>query len=932
MRHATTRCLLAALILAASSPALAQDADATSPEPAEEATPTTDAKKPGGEKKDAAKKDAPKEDDPKKDGAKKDGEQKDAPEVPVPEQDGATPAPTAPGADPDAPTSPDRPTAPDGDTTPTSPAAPGAPAQPGEPSTGDAPEGDPAAPETPEQPATPDSPAAPERPATPEVPETPAEPATPEQPAEDPAAPEPELTDMGEGDIDEEDLEDEDDLLADGDDEDDYDDEPLRIPELDVIGQSPREQLEIPGAARVVTREEIERAAPVDTAEMMRRVAGVHVVGEDGMSLRPNISIRGLDPERSRGALVLEDGVPIATAPYMNPGLYYSTPVERVDRIEVIKGAGAILYGPQTVGGVVNFVTHAPPEEFTARVRAQAGSFGYVSANASVGDTVGAVGYLFEVGHRNVEGPRLLELSATDISARFRAQASATSWFDVKLNVYDEFSRSTYLGLTTPQFANDPRQNHAIFDRFPVRRYGAHLRHHAILGDSVLLQTTAYAQQVSREWQRQDFDRCASPDACDPGTAYERVINGQNEQVDFADAPKDGSGVFFRDSTGNRNRYFDVAGVESRATWNYGLGEGAEGELLAGARVHTEVFKNQRIDGQNGGSLTGVIRDDERYYGNALAMYALNRFMMLDGALRVSPGARVEVLSGQRKIYRQRDENGTPTDLRGPIDETTVTAAFIPGLGVSYDVLDELTVYAGAHRGFSPPRTQDAITPEGDVLELEPEYSINYELGARGGMEDWLTGEVTGFLLDFSNQIIEPTEASGAVTTGLVNAGQTTHVGAEVSVTYDALRQLDVGGMSMPLTVNYTLTRATFGEGWTDDIAGNALPYAPNHLLNVVLDYVHPIGASAQVSGTYVGAQFADKFETAEATLDGTNGELPAYFTLDARLAYTHAPWDLTVFASGKNLTGDVYIASRRPRGIQPGGFRTLMGGVDWSF
>ena len=918
MRHASTRCLLAALILSTSTSALAQDTetsdDTVEATSTEEATTPSDGDAPPVEKVDAKKADAKKADAKKADAKKTAPKETDgSPAEPV---GGEAVGPDTPVSSPETPDAPvDEP---DGQITP------------GEPSLGDGEPATPTAPEPPVQPETPEQPVTetPDEPSKPMIPEVPvadvpvADAPVVDAPIEDPSAiPEPELSNMGDGPYG---YGEGDDLLS--------EDGALVMPDLDVIGESPRELLEIPGAAAVVTSEQIEAAAPLDTSEMLRRVTGVHLVGEDGMSLRPNISIRGLDPERSRGALVLEDGIPIATAPYMNPGLYYAPPIERVERIEVIKGAGAILYGPQTVGGVVNFVTHAPPEEFTANVRAQAGSFGYVSASGSVGDTVGAIGYLFEVGHRRFDGPRSLDLTATDISARFRAQASPTSWFDVKLNVYDEFSRSTYLGLTTPQFAADPTQNFAIYDRFPVRRYGAHLRHHALLGESVLLQTTAYAQQVSREWQRQDFDRCATEDACDPGTAYDRVINGSGEQVDFADAPKDGSGVFFRDSTGNRNRYYDVAGVESRATWNYGLGEGVEGELLAGARVHTEVFKNQRINGENGGSLSGVIREDERYYGNALALYALNRFMMLDGALRVSPGARIEVLSSQRKIYRQRDESGTPTDLRGPIDESVTTAAVIPGLGVSYDVLDELTVYAGAHRGFSPPRTQDAVGSDGEVLDLEPEYSINYELGARGRMEDWLSGELTGFLLDFSNQIIEPTEASGVVANGLVNAGQTTHMGVELSATYDALTHLDVGEMSLPLTINYTLTQATFGDGWTDDISGNRLPYAPGHLLNFVLGYVHPVGASAQISGTYVGEQFADNFETQDATLDGTNGRIDAYFTLDARVAYTHSPWDLTVFVSGKNLTGDVHVASRRPQGIQPGGFRTIMGGVDWTF
>ena len=47
--------------------------------------------------------------------------------------------------------------------------------------------------------------------------------------------------------------------------------------------------------------------------------------------------------------LILEDGIPIQPALYVYPNMYYNPPSERIDRLEVIKGSGAIEFGPQTM-------------------------------------------------------------------------------------------------------------------------------------------------------------------------------------------------------------------------------------------------------------------------------------------------------------------------------------------------------------------------------------------------------------------------------------------------------------------------------------------------------------------------------------------------------------------------------------------------------
>ncbi len=696
---------------------------------------------------------------------------------------------------------------------------------------------------------------------------------------------------------------------------------------IEVIGARPGELESTPGSATTITEEDLEQQAPISANEALRTMPGVHIRDEEGIGLRPNIGIRGLDPSRGRTMLALEDGVPIALAPYGEPELYYAPAIERIERLELVKGSGSILYGPQTIGGVLNYITPQPPQEFQARAELRGGNHGYMHGSAMVGDTVGDLGYRLEIMHQRFEGERNLNLDFTDVSAKTTYQLSDTADVGLKLHYYDEFSNATYLGLTTPQYENNRSDNFAFHDELPVRRLGLSATYNQLLSDNVLLQTTAYGHRISRDWDRQDFDRS------DQGRDYERVIDGQgNNIVDDPDAwSNDGSEIFFRDTMGNRARSFLVGGIEPRATIDYGLGDSIDNELIVGARLHGEFTDEQRIVSQVDDRDDSFIRDEESRSGLALAGYAQKRFLLLDGDLQVSPGLRVESFWHDREITRTRVDD-EPTDLDPPRENSDHVLGVIPGIGISYAVDDALTVFSGVHRGFAPPRTKDAVTSDGDILELDAEYSINYEVGFRTGIDDWLGAEVTGFVLDFSNQIIPPAEAAGATGADpeqdtLVNEGETTQYGFETDVRFDAAALAGLG-FNLPLHIAYTWVDAEFGDAWEDNIVGNRLPYAPEHRLSTSLRFQHPIGLSAQVNGLYISEQFTDLDNTTEPSADGLGGPIDSYMILDARLGYSYDDWNSTIFVAAKNLLDEDYISSRAPRGIQPGAPRQFMVGI----
>ncbi|HNC43752.1 MAG TPA: carboxypeptidase regulatory-like domain-containing protein, partial [Acidobacteriota bacterium] len=139
----------------------------------------------------------------------------------------------------------------------------------------------------------------------------------------------------------------------------------------------------IPGTVDILEPKTLQQSRLFNFNEALRKVSGINVRDEEGFGLRPNIGIRGLNPTRSIKVLLLEDGIPLAYAPYGDNASYYHPPVERFESIEVLKGSGQIVYGPVTVGGVVNYVTPMPPTRPGGSLMLTGGNRDYFNGIAS---------------------------------------------------------------------------------------------------------------------------------------------------------------------------------------------------------------------------------------------------------------------------------------------------------------------------------------------------------------------------------------------------------------------------------------------------------------------------------------------------------------------------------------------------------------------
>lgn len=687
------------------------------------------------------------------------------------------------------------------------------------------------------------------------------------------------------------------------------------LAQIRIVAEDPKRVFKnVPGTVNVISNKDIKEISPINAGDILRKVPGIYINDEDQAGLRLNIGIHGLNPQRSTKVLVLEDGIPITLNPYGEPQMYFSPTIDRMIGVEVLKSSGQLLFGPQTVGGVVNFITANPPSELTNRVKLNGGKDGFFFGFASHGNTVGNAGYVINYLHKRADQLGPLNFVVNDATAKFNYKVSDRSQLGFKFGFYNEESNSTYIGLTQAMYdtGNWDQVNLAPNDLMLLDKYSASLVHNYKINANIDLQTNAFAYYIRRNWRRQNFDRVKNPDRM-----YERIIGDGTDQ----------NSIFFRDNALWRNRQYVVKGIEPRLNIRHHLFN-IDNTLKTGARVLWETAYEQavtsRYDDYNGPS-----NNNEERSGFAFSMYAVNDFQITN-KLSANIGFRIENYDMTRLIYKTNEN---------PIDVTNSRSvfAFIPGAGINYVVNNDVVLFAGVHKGFAPPVLKNAINVAGSVDFINKEESVNYDIGARIAVSDYLNIAPSLFYLDFKNQQIPVTIATAG--SGFADGGKSTHKGAEISIDYDLARSLGYFN-SLILGGTFTYTDARFGDnGVTENRTGeainsvlnNQLPYAPKVMINNYISLNLQNGFGARISGNYIGKQFTERDNIVIAPANGTTGQLDARYLLDGNLYYTLKK-KYTFNISGKNLTNSRAILTRHAQGIRVALDRFITAGVDITF
>ena len=680
------------------------------------------------------------------------------------------------------------------------------------------------------------------------------------------------------------------------------------------------------GAVHVIGEKQLERTEYDDPHAVLRQVPGVFVRDEDGTGLRPNIAMRGANPDRSKKVTLMEDGLLFGPAPYSAPAAYYFPLMTRMSQVRVIKGPGAVAFGPQTVGGAVDLISRRIPTSPEAALDLALGEYNYRKAHAYAGTSDEQWGVLFEGTVIANDGFKGLPSGFSTGSARqewvakgsyvLDPHAMTLHEFGIKLGYSAEASNETYLGITDEDFDADPNQRYAAsaLDRMDNHRTSVTMSHKLeSLAGGYELVTSVYRHDFSRVWRK--FNRLGGAAASsvlnnpeDPENAsYFGVLSGQANS----------SGALDTLWIGPNARVFVSQGLSSRFRIKRNTGALSH-KIEAGLRLHYDSIERDHSESAYlmvdqeliAADEATIVTTQNKGMSHAFSLHATDAVTYR--ALTLTPGVRLEIIGSQLDDY-----------LAATSDQRAV-AAVIPGIGAFYALGDDWGVLAGAYRGFSPP-------VPGSEKSTKPEYSVNYEIGTRY-LKRPTKLELLGFLNDYSNLTDVCTFSSGCLNEDLdrqFDAGKAFIYGLEAL----AAHTVEAAQFKFPLQASYSLNYGHFRNSFesADPIYGSVekgdeLPYVARHQLSAQVA-AQIKRWEAYVMGTYVsqvreqaGSEDFDQVISTDPliTFDvGVSAQLLSFMKI-----YVHA----------RNLLDYQGIMAHRPFGARPNAPRWIQGGAKFEF
>ncbi|MCP4456925.1 MAG: TonB-dependent receptor [Cytophagales bacterium] len=685
---------------------------------------------------------------------------------------------------------------------------------------------------------------------------------------------------------------------------------------------------DIAGSVQYLDSKKLEEQRYSNVNDILKQVPGVNVQEEDGFGLRPNIGLRGSGSERSSKITLMEDGILAAPAPYAAPSAYYFPTVGRMGGVEVLKGSSQVRFGPFTSGGAINFLSTPIPTYQSMFLGMTVGSFGYANVHTYLGDKKENFGYLVETYQYGSSGFKQVPNGDTgfrkaDYNAKFTVNTTPevrnyqSLTFAIGRTVED--SDETYLGLTQEDFDQDPYRRYAAsqVDNMDAEQNRFSIQHYLEMPKLFKVVTTAYRNTFRRNWYKLHSVG---------GESLSAVLEDPTSFSDEFDLLTGMSSSTLGDLIVRaNNRTYVAKGVQTTFDVEFETGTVSH-DIHISTRIHQD--KEDRFQFQDGYAMEdqvmklvdkGVPGSNANRIEKADAVASFIFYKIKVGNWRFTPGIRNENVKVSRKDFGKIDPTRGGTDLA---TRSNHFSAWLPGVGVNYLLGEKMSFFGGLHKGFAP---------GGSVEGVEPEESINYEVGVRSNGSKFSASTIF-FVNNYQNLLGADNASAGGSGSGeMFNAGEALTQGVEVELSYNVpgLAQK----IALPISVAYTFTDSHFNtsfesgfEGWGSVADGDQIPYLARNQLYV----------SASLKTKKYSFSVNGKYQSEQRTTPGTGEIMPtdridAFFTADASLNY-FLDGRTTFFGSVTNIANTEYAVARRPAGLRPGMPRSFRLGISVRF
>jgi iron complex outermembrane recepter protein len=613
----------------------------------------------------------------------------------------------------------------------------------------------------------------------------------------------------------------------------------------------PEKQLEYPVGVTVITREQIANSAAASLPDLLSRYAGINTRNTSGS---PDVSIdmRGFGISGDQNTLVLLDGQRLNSIELTTVS-WSSIPLDAIERVEIQRGGGAVLYGGGAAGGTINIITRSPiAGHKSATVGASYGSYNTNELRGTANVAGTNTGFSLTANQYNSDNYRANNrLEQGNLLGDLR-------WTGDRAGLVFKFgldNQSLRLpgARTAAQLGTDPRGTATPND------YSAREGAQATLSGRYAFDSADFAVDLSYR----DTKRIAFFDDY-TGAGFSTFIDTHAKVWALTPRVKKPYRFLGRDNV-------LVFGMDADI-WDYDSLRAARLDLLAAPQV----------------DLAATQKDRAYYVQNHTAISA---------ATKLTLGARVqrdEIVANDRvnpASAANASQTRSPRAWEAALRHNFTPALALYGkLGASFRIATVDEIYN--QFGVCDPVTfvcSSAITP------LEPQTSRDREIGLEH-RTDLAHLRASLYRMDLRNEI-----HFNAITFTNMNLSPTQRQGIEL----EGSRKL---GQHVDLFASYTYARAVFREGvYVDALTGNSVdlsgknvPLVPRNSAKLAITW--QLAGKTRLSGAlgYVGKQYFDNDQS-----NTFPGQMASFVTADAKLSHAVGSWTFTL--AGNNLTDKKY-------------------------
>lgn len=638
----------------------------------------------------------------------------------------------------------------------------------------------------------------------------------------------------------------------------------LPLQTLTIIGEAaPRPAFDVPAAVDVVDGARLRDQQPqVNLSEALSRVPGLLIQNRQNYAQDLQVSSRGFGARATfgvRGVRLIQDGVPLTMPDGQGQAALFD--LEGVDRVEVLRGPFAALFG-NAAGGVIHLSTADGPARPFTSVSAWAGADDSARLAWRLGGRAGDWSYAANVSRFSTEGFRAHSAATRDVAhLRLRGQLTPATQLTLVGSALEQPDTEDPLGLTRAQLETDRRQpgNNALaYDTHKDirhRQLGASLRHRLDGGGELLV------------------------------SAY----GGSRVMTQFLSIPVAFQGPTSSGGVVGLDRSF--AGVATQ--WRQ-QGWFAGRPLQGSVGVASDWMREQRTGHVNDLGSQGALRRDELNRVRSDDLFLMGDADLTD-TLRLSAGLRHSQVRFETEDHLITADN--------PDDSGRVRhARAVPVAGLRWTPQRWLQLHASAGAGFETPTAAElAYRNDGGAglnLGLAPARSRNLEAGLKARTDQGALLTATLFRADTHDDIVSAGASGGR--TVFANAGRTRRDGLEFAV--DAPL---AGDWTAYLALTWTRARyeaLTTAAG--DDLAGRRLPGVPAQVAHAELAWAPPGGAWSSTLEWHAASRIAVN--------DANDEHAPGYGVLHWRGGWTTRfdGGQAELFVRVDNLLDQAYVGS----------------------